>query len=522
MLRNTVIFVAVWFHISCLFIVSQFLNLIFILKILHPRMPIRGVQYYSTQTELPISILDNTILAIDGFWYLRKYLYISTGEHFNNYSTPLKECLDPIIKMRKKVSIIWIWDGLEFRQAAPFNLDRVVATNCAKINNFGTFNKSLFDQELFVDIATSFLREHEVTVIRAPYSAAAQCSYYLRESCINYTFGKTDAILFEDCNKLITEFDFVKSTVQVFDRKAFFKSNNLNIESFRRLAFVSGCEYCPTHPYHAESFNFQELVEMVNNNTCLSSLDALNFTTEEITKFKTEYPQAFFIVEFNPVMYLDGIVRPLSTSPCPEDLDRIFGKRQSDFIYQQIFTCSIGIKILSIMMFQRNKSFYKTNLCNAYEAILNTKASEINKNEDLFDFLSKKLEIKINWESHFMKLVQLVFMSLVDCDFDSNGLIKLLNLGSLPADTIDTSQSRVIYSAENLKHFYIYNEVFILYKDLCKLAKAVFKFEQSFDFDLHFNKIATSELNSEISHFVSKNYNSAVKMKEILVLLENK
>lgn len=483
-------------------------------------MPIRFIQLYSSQTELPLSTLDNTIIAIDGFWFLRKYLCISTNDHFDNYPQVLKECLDPIIKLKQKASILWIWDGLEFRQPPAFNLDKIVYANYTKIQKSGMFNKSLLDQELFVDLATPFLRENGITVIRSPYSAAAQCAYYLRESCVQYVFGKVDTLLFENCSKVITEFDFSKSVMHVFDRNSFFKSNNIQLEAFRRLAFVSGCEYCPTHPFYASSFDFFEMLEMIKSNTTLSVLDALNTPNEEFQRYKTEYQQAFIIVDFNPVMYLDGIVRPLCSSPCPEDLDKIFGERQSDFIYSQIFTCSIGVKILSARMFQKLSCFYKKNLCSAFKAILNTRPNDVSKNHDLYDFLSKKLEIKVTWDDQFPKLVQLVFMSLVDCDFDSRGLIKLLNLGtkisnSQPGDLSFESK----YSQENLKYFYLFNEVFILYKDLCKLAKAMFKFEQSFDFELSFDKIANSQLNPEIGQFVSENCKNAVRMKEILALL---
>lgn len=480
-------------------------------------MPIRKFENFGLPQKQPIATLDNSTIAIDGFWFIRRYLSISSQEHFNNYSLALKECLLPLVKLGKSVSIMWIWDGLEFKQPIAM-ADKLVQSAANKLDK-GTFSKAIFDQELFVDFTTSFLRENSITVIRAPYSASAQCVYYLRESCVQYIFSKNDTLLYSDCTKLITEFEFEASSIQIFDRSEFLKINNLDLESFRRIAFLSGCEICPTHPFYSNSFDFFDIIQMVKDNTSISVLDSLGNNAEEFLRYKNEYMNAFFIVEYHPVMYLDGIVKPLLDSSCPEDLCKIFGKRQPDFIYSQIFTCALGIKVLSGIMFQKNKQTYKKSICNAFELIMSMKGAETNKNEDVYDFLIKKLETKITWDDHFTKLSQLIFMSFIDLDFDINGLIGILNNGF--NGVLDNS-GKVPFTHENVRVFYNINEIALLFKDLVDLAKNLFKLEGSFEYEGNFSKLFNRLPSSEILQFLTKNSKNATKVNDAIVLLEKK
>ncbi|ELA42309.1 uncharacterized protein VICG_00709 [Vittaforma corneae ATCC 50505] len=129
--------------------------------------------------KLPISTLENAILAIDGFWYIKKYLSISNEEQFLNVSLTIDMLLKNVIELNRKTSVLWIWDGIEFRQPVSIDLGSFCRDTSDKII-FSRFNKRFYDQELYVSVVTEKLRKHGISVMRAPYSAAAQCAYFMR------------------------------------------------------------------------------------------------------------------------------------------------------------------------------------------------------------------------------------------------------------------------------------------------------------------------------------------------------
>lgn len=487
-------------------------------------MPIRKFEYYgqlNTIQKLPISVLNNTIVAIDGFWYCKKYLTISSEDQFADHLSTLSRFLAPLIEISKNVSIVWIWDGLEYKQPVPFDFKKFIENVFTKIIN-RKFGKLFFDQELFVECTTKILRENNISVVRAPYLASAQCVYLLKKNCVTYVFSKNDALLYNDCQKLILDFDFMNSRVEVINRADLFRNNHFNLETFKRIAFLSGCEICSTIPMFASNFDLLSIIEIAKNNNLKELLTGFRKDIE--ASYLEEYYRSFVIVDCHPVMHLDGSVRCLNDAEAPVDLDKIFGKKLPDDLYQDIFTCSLGIRALSSSMFQRSKEEYKTRLLGVFESVLSNGVKG-GRNEKISDYLKKIFNVE--WSENINRLVQIVFMNLSTSNFSNGPLLKLLNSGvsngkgQAPVDN-DLLTVTQKYSHENLEMFYRANEYGVLMKDLILLVKSRSRMEDDLAFGLTYNKFHKDFNKDELGDFLVKNEERNPKLKEMRLLLENK
>lgn len=487
-------------------------------------MPIRKFEYYGQLNaiqKLPMGVLENTTIAIDGFWYFKKYLAICTEEQFADHLSILSQCLAPLIEVSRSASVIWIWDGLEYKQPVPFDFKKFIENVFTKIIN-RKFGKIFFDQELFVECATRILRDNGISVIRAPYLASAQCVYLLKKNCVTYVFSKNDALLYNDCHKLILDFDFPNSRVEIINRADMLKNNHFGLEAFRRIAFLSGCEICSTIPILASNFDLLSIIEIVKNNNMKELLGGFRKDIE--AKYLDEYYRSFIVVDFHPVMHLDGSVRCMSDVEAPADLDKIFGKKLSDDLYQDIFTCSLGIKALSNSMFQRPKEEYKTKILNVFESVLSSGVKS-GRNEKISDCMRRTFGIE--WSGCINKLVQAAFMSLSTSSFGNSPLLKLLNSGAtnderakpVGDDLLAVTQK---YSHENLEMFYRANEYIVLMRDLVLLMKFRSRMEDDMFFELTYNKFHKDFKEDELGDFLAMNKERNPRFKDMMALLENK
>lgn len=487
-------------------------------------MPIRKFEYYgqlNTVQKLPISVLNNTTVAIDGFWYCKKYLTINSEDQFADHLSVLSQFLAPLIEISKNASVIWVWDGLEYKNPVPFDFKKFIENVFTKIVN-KKFGKLFFDQELFVECATKILKENNISVIRAPYLASAQCVYLLKRNCVTYVFSKNDALLYNDCHKLILDFDFINSRVEVINRADLLRNCHFSLETFKRIAFLSGCEICSTIPMFASNFDLMSIIEIAKNNNLKELL--AGFRKDIETSYLEEYYRSFVIVDFHPVMHLDGTVRCMSDTEAPADLDKIFGKRLSDDLYQGIFTCSLGIKALSSSIFQRPREGYKAELLDIFENILSNGVKG-SRNEKISDYLKKVFSIE--WSEWINKLAQLAFASLSTSDFGNGPLLRLLNSGTsndekptpVGDDLLAATQK---YSHENLELFYRANEYIVLVRDLVLLIKSRSKMEDDLSFKLIYNKFHKDFNKDELRDFLGKNEERNPRFKEMLIFLENK
>lgn len=478
--------------------------------------------------KLPIDTLENTILAIDGFWYIKKYLSISNEEQFLNVSLTIDMLLENVIELNKKTSILWVWDGIEFRQPVSVDLGSFCRDTSDKII-FSRFNKRFYDQELYVDSVTEKLRKHGVSVIRAPYSAAGQCAYFMKTCKIN-VFSKNDALLFADCGKLIVEIDFENSTVDVIDREVLFQECCLTLESFRRLALLSGCEYCSTYPLFASDFDPVKVIELLKRNT-LANDASKSYEMSPESKYFSEYRQGFCIIENRPVMCLDGTIQPIEPTASSDAIEEAFGRRLSNKIYQQIFKCNIGAKSLSNIMFNRNKPYTMSQLVELFRTVLESpKSIEASKTTTLSEFFVKRFQYEVVWHPLINRAAQVLFHIFLNGGFKPEFLLKFLNSGylggrsSLPGNIAPNERLLYLstkYSPDNLENFCMFLENYLLFMDIVNLMKINYSLENDANFDFSLASFTTCLEKTVLRQFLSQNISSSSKLEEFLHLLES-
>lgn len=495
-------------------------------------MPIRMFESYGHENilqKLPISTIENTIVAIDGFWYLKKYLPLYNEKEFLNISIGIESMMKNLIELSKKTSILWIWDGLEFIQLHPTDLTKTSLDNSDKIINTRSFSKKLYDQEIFVNLINVELKKIGVVVIRAPYSAAAQCCYFMKTCKIN-AFSKNDALLFADCDKLIIDFDYQNSTYDIIDRNKLFEECKLNLESFRRVALLSGCEYCPTHPSFAAEFDPIKVIELMKKNTKSDeSLKYYGISPE--SKYYTEYLQAFSMIENRPVMCMDGTVQLSNQNSPAENIENIFGKKLSNKVYQNIFKCNIGIKALGIDIYNRKKPYIVDKILDLFKTVIEQpKSIDASKMTKCSELILSKLNLKIDFNPSFNKAIQILFSIFSNEEFLQKFLIKFLNSGTLKTKEQKFGEhlpirDRIVhfstyYSADILENFNMFLENCMLFEDTIEMIKNQYNLENDLGFVFSYADFIAEIEKPVIKEFISKNINDSIKLNEFTEVLE--
>lgn len=495
-------------------------------------MPIRMFESYGYNgilEKVSMNTLEKSILAIDGFWYVKKYFVTSTEEHFTDPCQFFEHFFDKIIELNQKISILWIWDGIEYKQTPASDIDRVTRYISDDIISKLAFKKSLLDYEYYLDFMTEKLRKGGVSVIRAPYSAAAQCSYFLGEKKVDYVFGKTDCLLFKDCTSVITDFDFNNSTVDLINREKLFKACNLDLESFRRFSLLSGCEYCSTHPDFARRFNPADLISMLKKNVDSDQTET-NYGLVEGTKYYDEYLQAFYILDHHPVMKLNGKVQCLNEDANSALLVEIFGKTLPADIYEEIFKCNIGAKGLSIMIFDRKDTCFDKKTIQLFKQVFETRKSiSFNKTTVFSNWLAEKLELSIKWSPEISSVSQILFHIFLKNDVEPKYLLNLLNAGikntNAPKETALPEKPGVdyfaaLYHPDILKSFCIFAENHLILKDLLGLIPLHNRPDCDLNFELKL-KLFNMPLEKDVLNNFIRNNLSAEDLDKFTELFEN-
>lgn len=493
-------------------------------------MPIRMFETYGHENiieTLPINTIENSILVIDGFWYIKKYLSISNEEQFLDVSTSLDGIMKNLSELNKKTSILWVWDGIEFR--TPFTTD--LSSFCRDISDkiiVSKFNKRVYDQEVYVSVMTERLRETGISVIRAPYTAAAQCTY-LMKSCKTHAFSKNDALLFADCNRLIVDIDYEKSTIDVIDRDILFKTCNLTLESFRRLALLSGCEYCSTYPLFANDFDPVKVIELLKKNT-LEDPSSKNYDMLPDSKYYLDYQQGFNIIENHAVMGLNGMVHIPDQKGSQEAIKDLFGQKLGARVYNEIFKCKLGAKSLSNLMFGRVRPYVLYKLTDILQQLSeNPKNFYDHSKTYLFsEMLMKKCKVNIVWHPEINRAVQLLFRILLDGKLNPEYLIRFLSAGVLysraPLKDIPPKERLIYfstkYSPEILEHFCIFMENHLVFNDIVALATMNGNVHNDVAFEFSLQYFTSPPEKLIVKQFLAQNITDSVKLDNFLQILE--
>lgn len=480
--------------------------------------------------KIQLSTLKNAKIAIDGSWYIKKHLLPVSEEHFTNPFSLLDEITKNIIEFNSKASVLWVWDGIEFRQSLSADIDGLSFSISNIIMERCSFKRNIYDFEAFIDYVTAKLRKGGIPVVRAPYSAAAQCSYFLRTGAVNYIFSKNDALLFKDCTSLLVDINLVKETADLIDREKLFLECNLNLESFRRLAFLSGCEYCLTHPSYASKFNPLDIIALMKKNTVADNSMA-NYGLSLNDKYYSDYLQGFYTVIVHPVMYFGGVVQCIDENMPDAWIEEVFGKRLDDHLYGTIFSCDIGVKAISTFIFNRQKPWINQKILQLFSTVFETpKLIDIAKGVNLSDFLARRFNIDVIWSPSISRMAQVMFHIFLENNNNSLlPLLKLLNTGILEKSpqqstenpgTRDFSYLLSKYTPDNLMSFCSFLENYLILKDTVSMISILYNSQNdlSFSFTL---KDFNMKLNKEcLKPFLDQNTASVSKLDQFTQLLE--
>lgn len=522
-------------------------------------MPIRGFDHYlfaKSIHKLPISVLNDTAIAIDGFWFLKKYLSLQGYTALIDYRPFLEAALEPLAQLAEKTQVLWVWDGMDYERS-NYTKDDYFARLSETICNLNSnpHIRNLIDQEYFVESATAFLRAHGVHVVRAPYSAIAQCVYFLRERCVRYIFTKMDAVLFPGGTKVVTDLSFDRGCIETIDRNELFAINNFNLPGLQAFAFLSGCEICPTVPCYATDFSIFNIFELLKNNSLEAQLEkyfrANNPSDAEYegsneAEYVRMYHRAFIVVEYHPIMALNGQMECLNNTDVPADLEKIFGKTLDRLLYQELFNCNLSPRLLNRLA---REQLLGTEQGNEILAAFKTLLERRGTTDPIYasDAIAKLLGVSVVWNDRMNRAGQLLFVKLQGRCTDVACLIDLLNAttfsrpdGSVqagksagksgqdrspslnPAGLGAAPASSPLLKEISAEKFYFYikaKEYILMFKDLVSLLNAFQSTKNDLIFDPSFGDLLHEWQRNQLRGFVKNNISNSERFTDFMEIL---
>lgn len=499
-------------------------------------MPIRGFEpifLNKATSKESLNTIENSIVAVDGMWFIRKHLPNFIEKDFLNVPASFDKFLADVFSLNQKISILWVWDGIEARQAYMDLENTIIDLSNTIIERHSFKWQKFYDPEFFINTISKKLSENGIAVMRAPYYAAAQCAYFLSQKKVDYIYGRTDTLLFRDCGQLITDFEFKTNSFTLLDRTQLFDRFKMNLESFRRLAFLSGCEYCATVDFFLSSFDIQKVVDLLKQNENLEAVMRNQGITQD-HKYYGEYLTAFTIVNNTPVIHLDGVVRPLTNEPSPRNMSDVFGQKLSNNIYQKICGCQLTTKPLENLFLNRFTPFVNPALINLLKAVWDSqKTSDSLKNIALSEFVAEKLDLSISWSPNFNRMSQILFHLMLKKENNPQNLLMLLNSGFTGQRTTDNdviiAPSMMLiylsskYSPKNISYLYEIQESVILLNCIVDLMKTYFsQLQNDMQFDFKFSQLMLPLEKEPLSQFINENIKNDTEIDSFKTLLDKK
>ncbi|KAF7683997.1 hypothetical protein TCON_0804 [Astathelohania contejeani] len=357
-------------------------------------MPIRGLEtfksfYPNAFPRRPSLILRDASMAIDGFWFIKKYVTLNPLEIFLYGQTreypELITLLDFVSS--HNIDLLWIWSGVRIRKSPPtagFEDATTAYEEGRDREAMAGWKRSLNPEDHVLPI-TNILQSRGISVLRAPYSATAQAAYLANIKVCNYIFAPTEFLLFEGGNKLITEFHGIKGStgtnkitcIDIICKADLMRHLSLDNSSFLGYGILLGCEFCPTMPVYSTNFDIFKILKIARTygsicnelKLCLET-NYRGIDEKLISSYMENFCTALTIIRDHPVMKQNGIVEPLSGKAVPNGFEDIFGPRASNTLYSYL----AQLKIFPEMIF-------RTQNGNSIENILKVYISKINKKD---------------------------------------------------------------------------------------------------------------------------------------------
>lgn len=548
-------------------------------------MPIRGLDQgilSKSLQKLPLKVLQDEIVAVDGFWYLKKYAQLANVAAHGCMEEAIERALKPLLAL-KDVQILWVWEGLDYakaRRTREGELARgdkagraatelkvslserayrgTIADALANGGTLGYGGRAGIDQEIYVAPTTRILQKYGVSVVRAPYSAMAQCVYFLRENCVSYIFTMVDALLFVGGTKIVVDFGFDEEHIETVDRVRLFAALDFNLPGFQSYAFLSGCDFCPTVPCYANDFVFSSVVELAREKNLEEKLyqyylkaggDPAQYAHSDEAEYIQHYYSSFVCIEYHPVMSLRGTIECLNTSDIPVDLERIFGTQLHDLLYQQLFLGNITPRLLNKIAY--NKEYVKEHLnmvLNAFEvavsqmcglkrkkdtakaknAIISTISIDSKEDKETGRYkgvdqrayhgpstahvIKNILKLSFVEVGDIPKPLQILFIGMAPSFFLPEALINLLSIGPSQDPSQISSDSFILYLQAS--------EYLGILQDLAAFISAMSSIPNDMEYNLRLVDISTSGDKKKVTAFIKKNVSSNSCLVQFLDFLK--
>lgn len=321
-------------------------------------MPIRGLDETRKQTaqiflqRIPPAAFKKTRICIDGGWFLRKYLNAADVHRafLHGMETAVAQPLQRLTAFRdaNEVDLLWVWDGIDFErpqgasQLAPeASVDQGFREH--SLNNHvkaGRLWRSVVARKSEMDAANRILAESGISVVTAPYSATAQCAYFMSAGVCSYIFGKSDVLLFEGVDKVILDMfveDGRATYLEVFHKNRFLEFFGLNSRQFTVLGLMLGCDFCPTVPQCANDFSFEKVFGLVKGVEEVVKMIRGGCEEEVAKRYIEQLFKGLVLVNHLPVMKISGAVLPYCEDHVPRNLDKLVGARLAPGFYEALF-----------------------------------------------------------------------------------------------------------------------------------------------------------------------------------------
>lgn len=381
-------------------------------------MPIRCLREIPTVCEWPMSALQGDSVAVDGFWFIRKYFKnLILQEMIEDIDTYVVTNMKPFFHLFDNIDVIWIWDGMRYEHTFQSPDDELMSKIkiFSKYNNLPSFKAGKV-LELLVNPINRLLESKGISYCRAPYGAIAQCIYYLKASCVQHIFTKTDAFLYKDVSRIIVEFDFTKKFYCALDRIDVEREVRGKRHQFRHYAIASGCELCPTIPSLAADFSIEALQSLFAPTSKVingEDVETSDFETqvESDPEYKKAFNAAIYFCKWHPVMTLEGEVTPLDTNFVSLNARHILGEKLSNRFYQSLFLCKIEPSALERLVFVEATTVGATDdLLELITNIMQTEHTRKFTGTDVIEMIKETFDITIMHDGKLNETLELVFM----------------------------------------------------------------------------------------------------------------
>ncbi|KAM0671565.1 hypothetical protein CWI42_020520 [Ordospora colligata] len=321
-------------------------------------MSIRGLddmKMYPKQNflmKIPHKAFEKMRICMDGNWFLRKYtgtMKIHEGFVMGMDEIVL-ECLAPLFEFKKEydIDIIWVWDGIRLQkpQIVEQSGSDTQMQHAFDLYRQGEYKRAgrawggLAEMGYNTDMINKVLGENGVFPVTAPYSATAQCAYFISIGACSYAFGKSDILLFEEVEKVILDMFGTSTTEGCFNvlyKSKFVEFFGLGLKQFLITGLLLGCDFCSTLPSYAEDFSVAKVVDAVKESDDPMQMIRKLCEDSVCKKYTEHFLQGVATVTYHPVMKITGEVQPYNQDNVPKGLEKIFGTRLAPRVYEAMF-----------------------------------------------------------------------------------------------------------------------------------------------------------------------------------------